>query len=149
MHLPSPARRISAGEASLTCQVHLPSPGRCSLPHLPVKASLTCQVKLPSPVRWSFLHLLGEASLTCQVSFPHLPGEASLTFQVKLPSPVSWSCPHLPVEASLTCHVKLLTCQVPRCSFPSAMGTVRDDPMKQAFTWAGWGTPMAITILQQ
>lgn len=33
---------------------------------------------------------------------------------------------------------KVLTCQVPKLSLPSEMGSVREEPIKQAFTWAGW-----------
>lgn len=31
-----------------------------------------------------------------------------------------------------------LTCQVPKLSLPSEIGSVSEEPIKQAFTWAGW-----------
>ena len=36
------------------------------------------------------------------------------------------------------CSHSQTPCQVPRFSLPSETGTVRLEPRKQAFTWAGW-----------
>ena len=39
------------------------------------------------------------------------------------------------------CSHSQTPCQVPRFSLPSETGTVRLEPRKQAFTWAGWKKP--------